>query len=42
MKISTGYTLIVPKTNAALNQEIADIIKINNIPHVKNLDWKWK
>lgn len=42
MKISTGYTLIVPKTNAALNQEIVDIVKIYNIRHVKNLDWKWK
>ena len=41
LRISTGYTLIIPKTDIDLNAEVDKLIKQNNIPHTQLLDWKW-
>lgn len=41
IKIGTGPTLIVPKTDIALNEEIKEMIVRYNIPHLARPDWKW-
>ena len=42
IKISTGPTLIVPKTDSILNEEINQMIKSHNILNVPALHWKWR
>lgn len=42
LKLSTGLNLIIPKTVSALNDEVNVMIKNHNIPHVVQLDWKWR
>lgn len=41
VRLSTGPVLIIPKNNTALNEEVLAMIKKHNIPHLKQLDWKW-
>jgi len=42
LKVSTGPSLIIPKTVALLNNEVNAMIKNHNITHVVKLDWKWR
>ena len=42
IKISTGPTLIIPKTEPTLNEDISEMIKSHNILYVPALDWRWK
>jgi hypothetical protein len=41
IRLTTGPTLIVPKINTALNEEILAMIERHKIDHVAQLDWKW-
>jgi len=41
IRLTTGPTLILPKTNAALNEEILAMIERHKIDHEVQLDWKW-
>lgn len=42
LKLSTGPTIVVPKTVPALNEDVKAMIRNHNIPHVLQLDWKWR
>lgn len=41
IRLTTGPALIVPKTNAALNEEILTVIERHKIDHMAQLDWRW-
>jgi len=40
--ISTGATLVIPKTSPSLNQEIREMAKREHILFLNEMDWKWK
>lgn len=42
LKVSTGQYLMIPKTNDALNREVSRMINDFKIPHVVDLNWKWR
>ncbi len=42
LKLSTGSSIVIPKSNPALNKEVADMIVNFNIQHIVKLDWRWK
>lgn len=41
-KLSIGPKLVIPKTIPALNEELNVMIRRHDIPHVVQLDWKWR
>lgn len=41
LKLSSGQSLIIHKTNETLNQEIQNLILKYKIDHTVDLDWKW-
>jgi hypothetical protein len=42
VKLSTGPNLIIPKSVPSLNNEVNAMIRNHNIPHIVQLDWKWR
>jgi hypothetical protein len=42
LKLSTGPSIVIPKSNPALNQEVVAMISNFNIQHIITLDWKWR
>ncbi|TKC12791.1 YcxB family protein [Pedobacter polaris] len=41
LKLSTGPSIVIPKSNPALNEEVLAMISNFNLQHIIKLDWKW-
>jgi len=42
LKLSTGSSIVIPKSNPALNKEVTTMIGNFNIQHNVVLDWRWR
>ena len=41
IKVSSGQSILIPKTNQALNNDIQGLIERNKLKHIIMLNWKW-